>query len=432
MFAMALTFVVYGSPRVVSSADRETYESLETFNAIIAIVRKHYVDDVESRALIEAAMKGMVSSLDPHSAYLDASEFRELRIETRGEFGGLGIEITVRDDTLTIVTPMDGTPAARAGVLPGDQIIKIDGELTKDMSLKAAVDMMRGKPNSKVTISVHREGANKLIDIDILREIIHISSVKGERLFEDRYGYLRLTNFQEGSVDELVTGFEGLLKEAGGSLDGLILDLRYNPGGLLVQAISISDLFLDSGIIVSTDGRMETQKHKFFAKNEGTMDPIPTVVLINGGSASASEIVAGALKDHERAVLVGTKSFGKGSVQTILPLSEDSGLRLTTARYYTPSGVSIHHSGIDPDVEIESPIPEFDPENPMPPVPLRRDEEFDLAEDPQLMRALDLLKGWEGDIREIGGVAGFGLQAPAAIAASAAPADEAVPATAAH
>jgi carboxyl-terminal processing protease len=406
-FALALTLSLYGSPREVSSADRETYESLENFNTIMAIVRKNYVDDVEARDLIDSAIKGMVSSLDPHSAYLTPDAYKELKIETRGEFGGLGIEITVRDDIITIVTPIDGTPAFEAGVMPGDQIIKIDGDLTKDMNLQEAVDKMRGKPGSTVVLTVHREGATQLIDIEIRREIIHIDSVKGVRLIEDRFGYLRLTNFQEGSASELVEALETLTKEAGGKLDGLVLDLRYNPGGLLNQAVSISNLFLDAGIIVSTDGRMETQKEKYLARAEGTLEPTPMVVLINGGSASASEIVAGALKDHGRAVLVGTKSFGKGSVQSILQLSEDHALRLTTARYYTPSGISIHHSGIQPDVEIELPVPEIDPDDPKPPIPLRRDEEFVLEDDAQLLKAIELLRGWEGDIRDIGGVAGF-------------------------
>lgn len=418
-FAMALTLSLYGSPREVSSADRETYESLENFNAIIAIVRKHYVDEVGARELIDDAIKGMVSSLDPHSAYLTPEAFKELKIETQGEFGGLGIEITVRDETLTIITPIDGTPAFEAGVLPGDQIIKIDDEFTKDLTLEEAVGKMRGKPGSSVVLGLHREGASKLIDIKIRREVIHITSVKGERLLDEGIGYLRLTNFQEGSVEELVEGFERLRKEAGGSFDGIVLDLRYNPGGLLTQAVSISNLFLDSGVIVSTDGRTETQKHKFLAKGEGTLDPVPMVVLINGGSASASEIVAGALKDQGRAVLVGTKSFGKGSVQTILQLSADSALRLTTARYYTPSGISIHHLGIQPDVEVELPVVEFDPDDPKPPIPLRRAEEFVLEDDVQLLRAVELLRGWKGDIREIGGVAGFGITVSAALVAEA-------------
>jgi carboxyl-terminal processing protease len=416
-FALALTLSLYGSPREVSSADRETYESLENFNTIMAIVRKNYVDDVEARDLIDSAIKGMVSSLDPHSAYLTPDAYKELKIETRGEFGGLGIEITVRDDIITIVTPIDGTPAFEAGVMPGDQIIKIDGDLTKDMNLQEAVDKMRGKPGSTVVLTVHREGATQLIDIEIRREIIHIDSVKGVRLIEDRFGYLRLTNFQEGSASELVEALETLTKEAGGKLDGLVLDLRYNPGGLLNQAVSISNLFLDAGIIVSTDGRMETQKEKYLARAEGTLEPTPMVVLINGGSASASEIVAGALKDHGRAVLVGTKSFGKGSVQSILQLSEDHALRLTTARYYTPSGISIHHSGIQPDVEIELPVPEIDPDDPKPPIPLRRDEEFVLEDDAQLLKAIELLRGWEGDIRDIGGVAGFHLPKKTELAA---------------
>ncbi len=352
--AVAISLLsLYPGPTQVASAARDTYESLQTFSDIIAIVRKNYVEELETKDLVEAAIRGMVSSLDPHSAYLSPSEYKELQIDTHGEFGGLGIEITLRDKILTIVTPIDGTPAFRAGVHPGDQIIKIDGELTKDLTLQDSVDRMRGKPGTSVTLSLWREGADALIDVTIVREIIHVNSVKRRQLLEGRYGYIRLVTFQDGSASELASGLQELREEAGGELDGVILDLRYNPGGLLQQAVRVSGLFLDAGLIVSTNGRVEGQNHKFFAQAEGTEPLIPTIVMVNKGSASASEIVAGALQDHKRALVVGSTSFGKGSVQTVLPLEGGRALRLTTARYYTPSGRSIADKGITPDLEVE-------------------------------------------------------------------------------
>lgn len=421
VFSAAVVISLYGTPREVSSADRATYESLENFNNILALVRDQYVDEVEPTDLVEGAIQGMVSSLDPHSAYLSPKAFEELKIETSGEFGGLGIEITVRDDMLTIITPMDGTPAFRAGVQPGDRIIKIDEALTRDISLQKAVEKMRGKPGSKVTLTLHRDDVEKLIEVVIVREIIHIRSVRGARLIDDRYGYLRLTQFQENSSEELAEGLETLREEAGGELAGLVLDLRYNPGGLLNEAIKISNLFLDAGTIVSTGSRMENQKRKYFAREADTFEPMPMVVLINGGSASASEIVAGAMRDHERALVLGTKSFGKGSVQTILqlPKPEGAALRLTTARYYTPSGVSIQDEGIHPDVEVKLPEPtekasDEESEESEDAADASADaspseEEFRLEDDVQLLRAVELLRGWKGDIVVIGGVAGFDI-----------------------
>jgi len=391
---------------------KDTYESLETFASIMAIVQKHYVDEVATKELIDGAIKGMISSLDPHSAYLTPEGYKELQIETRGEFGGLGIELTVRDNILTIVTPIEGTPAFRAGIKPGDQIVKIGEDLTMEMGLQEAVEKMRGKPGTSVHLSLKRKNVNDLIDVNLTREVIHIRSVRGARTVEGgRFAYVRLTGFQEGSSQELADALDKLDKEHKGGVDGIVLDLRYNPGGLLTQAVEISDLFLDAGLIVRTDGRIESQAHKFFAQADGTRKAVPMVVLVNEGSASASEIVAGALQDHHRAIVIGTKSFGKGSVQTILPLTDSSALRLTTARYYTPSGRSIQDSGIEPDVVIEAPKPEtVKSKDGKDDVPVNPADEFDLEKDPQLKKAVDMLKSWEGDIQKVGGVAGFHLE----------------------
>ena len=407
---------------------KDTYDELETFASILASVQRHYVEEPSTHDLVEGAVKGMVSSLDPHSSYLNAEGYKELQIETHGEFGGLGIELTVRDGLLTIVTPIDGTPAWRAGIKPGDQIIKIGDEMTMDMPMQGAVDRMRGKPGSKVRLSLKRKGVSDLVDVELTREIIHIKSVRGPRLVDGRWAYVKLTGFQDGSSDELVEALDKLDKQKKGGVDGIILDLRYNPGGLLTQAVSISDLFLDAGLIVRVNGRTEAQTTSYFAKADGTRRMVPMIVLVNEGSASASEIVAGAMQDQKRALIVGTKSFGKGSVQTILPLGDDTALRLTTARYYTPSGRSIHEHGIVPNVVVEQDKPETakgdksgkgakdDEEDDIP----RSRDDFDLAKDAQLREAVRLMGSWKGDVTKIGGVAGFTLPDGAEEAATAA------------
>ena len=400
-----------------ASESKDTYEELETFASIMAIVQRHYVDEVPSKDLVQGAIKGMVASLDPHSSYLTPEGYKELQIETHGEFGGLGIELTVRDSLLTIVTPIDGTPAYRAGIKPGDQIIKIDDDMTMDMPLQGAVEKMRGKPGSKVRLSLKRKGVSNLIDVDLIREVIHIRSVRGEQLLDNRWAYLRLTGFQDGSGKELVAALDKLDKKKKGGVEGIILDLRYNPGGLLTQAVEISDLFLDAGLIVRVNGRMESQTTSYFAEEKGTRRMVPMIVMVNEGSASASEIVAGAVQDHRRGLILGVKSFGKGSVQTILPLGEDTALRLTTARYYTPSGRSIHEHGIDPDVVVEA--LKFDPEAKKDET-LRSRDDLDLANDPQLRKAIELMGTWKGDVIKIGGVAGFDVPKPTAEARAAA------------
>jgi carboxyl-terminal processing protease len=336
----------------VAAIGRQDYESLEAFSNILSIVKKNYVEDVDTKNLVNGAINGMLSSLDPHSAYLTPDLYKDLQSDTQGRFGGLGIEITVKGGILTVVSPIEDTPAAKAGIQPGDQIFKIEDEFTKDMSLVDAVKKMRGLKGTKINLTIRREGTPDLIDVSMVRDVIRVQSVKS-RTLEPGYGYVRLAQFQERSDRDVQRALEKLTAEKGG-MKGLVLDLRNNPGGLLTQAVRVSDLFLDSGLIVYTEGRIEAQKQKYFAQKEGTWMDIPMVVLVNGGSASASEIVAGALQDHKRAVVLGTKTFGKGSVQTILPLDDNSALRLTTARYFTPNGRSIQATGIVPDIIVEA------------------------------------------------------------------------------
>ena len=408
----------------VGAAPKEAYEGLETFTNILAIIQKNYVEEVPTKQLIEGAINGMLASLDPHSAYLTPELYKELQVETKGTFGGLGIEITNKSGMLTVVAPIEDTPAYRAGIKSGDVILKIDGEFTKDMSLVEAVKRMRGKPDTKVRLTIKRDSPNQLFDTTLTREIIKIQSVKSKAL-EKGYGYLRVTQFQERTDDDLERALKQLDKEFGG-IQGIVLDLRNNPGGLLTQAVKVSDLFLDAGLVVYTDGRLENQKQKYFAHKAGTYSDFPMVVLVNGGSASASEIVAGALQDHKRALVLGTTTFGKGSVQTILPLDENSALRLTTARYYTPNGRSIQATGIVPDITMDqgtklaksdkpgvAPLREANlprhlehPNGAKPPADDEGDadgeealpegvKEGELGADPQLDRALELLKSWQ-------------------------------------
>jgi carboxyl-terminal processing protease len=335
----------------VDAAANQDYEELETFTNVLAIIKKHYVEEVTTKQLVDGAIDGMLTGLDPHSAYLTPELYRELQVETKGAFGGLGIEITQRNGMLTIVTPIEDTPAWRAGLKSGDVILKINGDFTKDMSLVEAVKKLRGKKNTVVRLTIKREGSQKLREVKLTREVIKIRSVKSKAL-EPGYAYLRITQFQERTDEDLNRALRKLSDESHG-MRGLVLDLRNNPGGLLSQAVQVADVFLDGGMIVYTDGRLENQRQKYFAHKAGTWDAFPMVVLVNAGSASASEIVAGALQDQKRALVVGKPTFGKGSVQTILPLHEDAALRLTTARYYTPNGRSIQAKGIEPDIAVD-------------------------------------------------------------------------------
>ncbi|MGD8367321.1 MAG: S41 family peptidase [Desulfobacterales bacterium] len=348
---VALATIGAGFYRDLAAYSEETYKGLKLFSEVIELIEKNYVDPVEPDKLIEKAIEGMVQSLDPHSQFLPPEAFEELQVDTRGEFGGIGIVITVRDKVLTVISPIEGTPAYEAGILAGDQIIKVDGALTKDMALWEAVKKMRGPKGTKVVITIVREGEKDPIDFDLVRDIIPIESVKAVTL-RPGYGYIWITNFQENTTEDLYKAVTEL-QNAKTPLKGLILDLRDNPGGLLNQAVSVTDLFLKEGEIVSIKGRQEKNTKIFSARPDDADFSFPMVVLINGGSASASEIVAGALQDHKRALVLGTTSFGKGSVQTVESLRDGYGLKFTIARYYTPSGRSIQAQGIVPDIEVK-------------------------------------------------------------------------------
>lgn len=328
------------------------YPELEKFTDCLNIIEKNYVESVPPEKLIEGAIKGMVSVLDPHSSYLSKEGYKEMQISTTGSFGGLGIEIGVRENFLMVISPIEGTPAFNAGVIPGDKIVKIDGKSTLEMGLEEAVNLLRGPKGTNVTITILREKLESPLDLTLTRALIHIESVKGESL-EPGYGYIKVRNFQIDTADDIRKMIEKM-----GPVKGMVLDLRYNPGGLLDQAVAVSDIFLSEGMIVYTDGRRPEEKTEYRARKDGSFDDFPMVVLINGGSASAAEIVAGALQDNKRAVVVGVKSFGKASVQTIRPLSDGSALKLTVARYYTPSGRSIQATGIEPDIWVDQKVPE--------------------------------------------------------------------------
>ncbi len=355
---LAGTFVLLvltGGVQHGTTAIEDTYEKLKVFTEILSLVQANYVDEVKSKELIYGAVKGMLESLDPHSAFMPPEAFREMQLETQGSFGGLGIEITVKDRMLTVVAPIEGTPADRAGVQPGDRIVKIEGQPTKDMTLMDAVRKLRGPKGSKVIISLLREGRLEPFDVTLVRETIEVKSVRSKELGDGIF-YIRLSSFQERTTKDLDKAMEQAQK---GGTTALILDLRNDPGGLLNQAVAVSDMFLDKGqLIVYTQGRLKNQDLRFTAEHANGFPRWPMVVLVNAGSASASEIVAGALQDWKRAVILGTKTFGKGSVQTVIPLSDGSGLRLTTAKYYTPRGRSIHGTGIVPDIVVEQPRPE--------------------------------------------------------------------------
>ena len=327
-----------------------TYRQLELFGNVFERVRKDYVEDISDQELIESAINGMLTSLDPHSSFLSAKSFEDMQEQTKGEFGGLGIEVTMENGFVKVITPIDDTPAYDAGMQPNDYITTIDGESVLGLSLNDAVEMMRGLVDTDITIGVRREGVEPF-DVTLTRAIIKIRSVRHRT--EGDVGYIRITSFNEQTQRGLEEGIASIKDELGGALKGYVLDLRNNPGGLLDQAESVSDTFLNRGEIVSTRTRYSEETKRTTAKKGDLTDGMPLVVLINDGSASASEIVAGALQDHGRAIILGTKSFGKGSVQTIIPMQDNSAMRLTTARYYTPSGRSIQGTGIEPDILVE-------------------------------------------------------------------------------
>jgi carboxyl-terminal processing protease len=335
--------------RVLARGD--DYENLRVFTEVLSLVQSNYVEDIESRTLIDGAVKGMLRTLDPHTSFMPADVYKEMQVETEGQFGGLGIEITVRDDVLTVVSPIEETPAFRAGLKAGDRILKIDGEPTKDTTLFDAVRKMRGLKGTPVTITIMRDDFDAPKDFTITRDVIKIRSVT-QRKLDGGIGYVRLRNFHKTTAEELEEALRELEEQ---EITGLVLDVRNNPGGLLNQAVEVVDKFVGKDqLIVYTQGRIRNQNMRFTSKSDQPHVEYPLVVLVNGGSASASEIVAGALQDHTRALVLGTQTFGKGSVQTIIPLSDGSGLRLTTARYYTPRGYLIQGNGITPDIKVEN------------------------------------------------------------------------------
>ncbi len=417
----AALVVAYGlalsAPSVLAQGNTsETYRQLNLFGEVFERVRADYVEDVQDRKLIEDAINGMLTALDPHSSFMNARAFRDTQIQTRGEFGGLGIEVTMENGLVKVVSPIDDTPAFRAGIKPNDFISHLDGEQVQGLTLQEAVERMRGPVNSQIKLTIRR-GQQEPFEVSIARAIIRIQSVRSRT--EGDLGYIRITSFTEQTDQGLRNAVTRIKEQLGPKLRGVVLDMRNNPGGLLDQAIAVSDAFLEKGEIVSTRGRRSEDAQRYNAKAGDILSGLPMVVLVNGGSASASEIVAGALQDHRRAILLGTRSFGKGSVQTIIPLGGQGALRLTTARYYTPSGRSIQASGIDPDIvvdqarleKIDAPPTRREsdlrgalrnpnaPTNPGPqpgqqPAPQSADDTApDQPADYQLTRAFDLLRG---------------------------------------
>ncbi len=388
------------------------YQQIELFTDAMTVIRSDYVEEPKTKDLIYGALKGMLASLDPHSQFMDPDTYNEIKVETEGSFGGLGIEITIKDDLLTIISPLDGTPAQKAGLKPGDKIVKIDGSLTRDITLVDAVKKLRGKPGTKVALTILREDAGKLIEVELTRDIVRIESVKDGLMLEDHIVYIRISEFQENTGRDLEKALKKLEFQ---KIEGVILDLRNNPGGLLDVSAEVAEKFIPVGsMVVYTQGRIKSQDLEFKAKATAPRLDFPMVVLINDGSASASEIVAGALQDHGRAILMGIKSFGKGSVQTVIALKDGSALRLTTSKYYTPKGRSIHGLGITPDIIVEpEPAPKETEEEKQKnqkseeifkkaekPEPEKENNPDsadaklkELKQDNQVARALDLLKG---------------------------------------
>lgn len=355
-FMLLQTNFVYADDKKLDS--KLPVVELKQFTHVLDQIKKNYVEDVSDQQLFEGAIRGMLASLDPHSSYLDKETMNDLKVSTSGKFGGLGIEVTMEDGFVKVVSPIDESPASKAGLKPGDLIIRIDDKPVKGMTLVNAVDMMRGPKGSKIKLMIVRQDKPQPFVVELTRDEIKVDSVKST-MIEPGYGYVRLSQFQGKSGDEMKTAVEALLAKNNGKLDGLILDLRNNPGGVLEAAVDVSDLFLDSKkigydrLIVYTEGRMPSSKMREYAHSKDSLNGAPMVVLVNAGSASAAEIVAGALQDHHRAIIMGTRTFGKGSVQTVIPLQEDTGLKLTTARYYTPKGRSIQAEGIVPDVSLQ-------------------------------------------------------------------------------
>jgi carboxyl-terminal processing protease len=350
MIGVWIGWVVAPTYATDKPASSERYENLELFQKVLQFIENNYVDETKNKDLIYGAIKGMMETLDPHSNFLTPEVFREMKVDTSGKFGGLGIEVGLKDNILTVITPIEDTPAWRAGIKPGDRIVKIDGESTKGMTLSQAVSKMRGKKGTPITMSIYRDGFKKIREIKVKRDVIKIQSVKAEVL-DQSYLYVRLTNFNESAAKDIQKIITQNKKK--GPLKGLILDLRNNPGGLLEQAVDVTSLFIDEGVVVSTIGRNRDQKEVKFARKGMADKELPLAILVNSSTASAAEIVAGALQDHKRGIVLGQPTFGKGSVQTVVDLGSDLGLKLTVARYYTPSGRSIQERGVYPDILLE-------------------------------------------------------------------------------
>ena len=348
---LGLSLAVGHSVYALKDNDQIPFEDLQAFTEVFSRVKSDYVESVDDKKLIEDAIRGMLNGLDPHSSFLNTTEFSDLKIGTTGQFGGLGIEVGMENGFVKVISPIDDTPAARSGVQASDIIIKLDDKSVKGMTLNEAVKMMRGKPNTSIDLTIVREGEPKPLVIQITREIIRVKSVKN-RMLEPGYGYVRITNFQSRTTTDLLKAISDLQKEE--RLKGMVLDLRNNPGGVLNGAVGVSDAFINDGLIVYTEGRIDDSSHRYQATPGDSLNGAPLVVLLNGGSASASEIVAGAIQDHKRGIIMGTKSFGKGSVQTIQELRNGSAVKLTTARYFTPNGRSIQAKGIEPDIVLST------------------------------------------------------------------------------
>jgi len=375
----------------LKDTDKDLYKDIELFSDAVTIIQSDYVEDVESKKIVYGALEGMLASLDEYSQFMDPDSYKEMEVETKGEFGGLGIEISVRDGILTVIAPIDGTPAHKAGIKAKDKIVGIDGEPTRDITLSEAVKKLRGKPKTKIDLKILREGEEKLLDFTVVRDIIRIKSIKISEMIDENIGYIRLVEFQENTPEELEDKLRRLEDD---KMAALILDLRNNPGGLLDVAYEVSDIFLPKGkVVVSLKGRVPIQNKVYLAHGKRSFTNFPLVVLVNEGSASASEIVAGALQDNKRGIILGSKTFGKGSVQTVIPLRDGSAVRLTTASYYTPSGNSISHKGIMPDIEVKLEEPEAKETDETDQDQKVQEEPTDqIVYDNQLQAAIDMLK----------------------------------------
>jgi len=403
---VVLAFISVAISGIDKKKKDDLYQQVELFSDSLAIIQAEYVDEAKPKDLIYGALKGMLSSLDPHSQFMDPQTYEELKVDTEGKFGGIGIEITIKDSLLTVVTPIEDTPAWKAGIKTNDRIVKINNELTRDMTLMDAVKRMRGKPGDPVNITILRESEKKVLEFKIVRDIIKIKDIKEARILQDGIGYIRLVEFRENTPQDITVALEKLSKEG---MNALILDLRNNPGGLLDTAVRVAEKFIEKGKkIVYTKGRKPSQNLEFIAHEPRPILNIPMAVLINEGSASGSEIVAGALQDYKRAIILGTKSFGKGSVQTVIPLRDGSALRLTTSKYFTPLGKEIHGKGVMPDIvveeaNIEPALAEEEEAKPQKPQDIfeeiekkekvvKEEKQFDYRADNQLTRAVDVLK----------------------------------------